>query len=168
MARPTATLDQKYYGVDFRLHESDSPKYKFALETMHFGKPHENLDPYMPQWNTHDLAKHTGLLVSSVNAIGFKNYAVVNGEKLYAPIAVYLSIIHRAGKRKQTVKEYISAQNDAARRRNARGKQPPVDGNKVLAVIHTITKDHPKARAVFERELQKIGVALPELDTTKE
>lgn len=168
MARPTVSLTTKHYAIDFRLAESASPKYKFALETMHYGKPHEADDPYLPQWDKYAVAKHTGLLVSSINAIGFKNYAIVNGEQLYAPITIYLSIIHRATKRKQSVDEYIATQNEASRRRNSRNRPPtqtdPTTADQIVAIIHHITKDRPKARAVFERELRKINVSLPELE----
>lgn len=161
MPRPNAALAETHHDEAFRLYESDNPKQKRALASLHIGKPHANIDPYLPQWRIRDIANCTGLLVSAVNAIGFRNSVDVRGVALFAPISVYLSIVQRADKRGQTVEAYIAAQNEAARRRNKRNQTDNTPA--VLSVINKLTRNSPKARAAFEQELGKIGVRLPPL-----
>ena len=96
---------------------------------------------------------------------------IVDGVQLYSIARVANHIANVLTKRKQTMPEYVAYVLNQNRRTNGQANPETtakIKLAKVIQAIHTITKDHPKARAVFERELQKIGVELPELETTKE
>ena len=137
-----------------------------------------------------DLCRHLGITKTVFARFSLAGYSYTDdrGETWYQPLNVVKYIHNTLAKRGQTLAEYaeyVVKQNRAASLANHRRKklaassrspatdptqtnQTPTLANQILAVIHQITKDHPKARAVFERELGKIGVELPELETTKE
>jgi hypothetical protein len=129
-----------------------------------------------------DLCRHLGITKTVFSRFSLAGYSYTDdrGETWYQPLNVVKYIHNTLAKRGQTLAEYaeyVVKQNRAASLANHRRKklaasshspatdQPnPTLANQILAVIHQITKDHPKARGVFERELQKIGVSLPKIN----
>ena len=133
-----------------------------------------------------DLCKHLGITKTVFARFSLAGYSYTDdrGETWYQPLNVVKYIHNTLAKRGQTLAEYaeyVVKQNRAAALANHRRKklaasshspttdptqtnQTPTLANQILAVIHQITKDHPKARGVFESELQKIGVFLPKLN----
>ena len=134
-----------------------------------------------------DLCRHLGITktVFARFSLAGCSYTDDRGETWYQPLNVVKYIHNTLAKRGQTLAEYaeyVVKQNRAASLANHRRKklaasshspatdpaqtnQPnPTLADQILAVIHTLTLTQPKARAVFERELGRIGVFLPKLN----
>ena len=125
-----------------------------------------------------DLCQHLGITKTVFARFSLAEYSYTDdrGETWYQPFNVVKYIHNTVTKRGQTLAEYaehVVKQNRGASLANYRRKKltasshsdhaPPL-ADQIVAIIHHITKDHPKARRVFERELGKINVSLPKIE----
>lgn len=125
-----------------------------------------------------DLCRHLGITKTVFSRFSLAGYSYTDdrGETWYQPLNVVKYIHNTLTKRGQTLAEYaeyVVNQNRAASLADYRRKKltasshsdhtPPL-ADQIVAIIHHITKDHPKARRVFERELGKINVSLPKIE----
>lgn len=118
-----------------------------------------------------DLCRHLGITKTVFARFSLAGYSYTDdrGETWYQPLNSIRAIHNTITRRGQTLDEY-SAYVISQNRKAASSKRTnnPTLANQIVAIIHQITKDHPKARGVFERELGKIGVSLPKINETKE
>jgi hypothetical protein len=105
-------------------------------------------DPFLVSWSKHDIAKHTGLTVTSVNQLNFQCY--LGGDRpaegfyeqrRYPPVLVLASLIRRAERTGMTPQAFISWKN----RQSSTRKASPF-------ALSNISPDMPKAEMWQEVE----------------
>lgn len=147
-----------------------------ALESIGL-EPYPKPDYFEYSWPQAEMFAALGITKTVAYRIGFTSGVECQPHGntfLYCPLFVARRFYRILTKRKQTLQEYtqyILALNRSCSNPKKYGGSKRSNRNGLMPTLHVINKltaNSPKARALFQRELEKIGVYLPPLEPAQQ